>query len=512
MTGPHSTYPLKEKDPVPNAALPSITAAASLPKEADLLVVGLADASDGPVLVGVPDELDKAWAKRHGTSLLESAQSMGAAAKPGTTVVLPGQPGLVVTGIGGVDVTPEQVRRAAGNAVRAAAKVAGDRTLAVALSFEAIEPEVLRGVAEGALLGAYGYAKETRQEAKRPLGSLVVVSPAKDAKAHVDEATVVATAVCRARDWVNTPPNALYPETFADAARALARDARLDVEVLDEKALARGGYGGILGVGGGSSRPPRLVRIEYNPRGAKTHLALVGKGITFDTGGLNLKPADGMITMKCDMAGAAAVIAAVRAIADLKLKVRVTAYAAMAENMPSGTAYRPSDVLTMYGGKTVENANSDAEGRLVMADALVRAGEDNPDLVVDVATLTGACVVALGERVAGLMASDDETADDLLDAAEASGEAFWQLPIPEEIRDNLKSEVGDLASSGKSRYGGALTAAAFLQSFVPEGNRWAHLDIAGPAWNGGGPYDYVPTGGTGSGVRTLISLARQLAG
>ena len=494
MTGPHSTYPLKEKDPVPNAALPSITAAASLPKEADLLVVGLADASDGPVLVGVPDELDKAWAKRHGTSLLASAQSMGGAAKPGTTAVLPGEPA------------------AAGNAVRAAAKVAGDRTLAVALSFEAIEPEVLRGVAEGALLGAYGYAKETRQEAKRPLGSLVVVSPAKDAKAHVDEATVVATAVCRARDWVNTPPNALYPETFADAARALARDARLDVEVLDEKALARGGYGGILGVGGGSSRPPRLVRIEYNPRGAKTHLALVGKGITFDTGGLNLKPADGMITMKCDMAGAAAVIAAVRAIADLKLKVRVTAYAAMAENMPSGTAYRPSDVLTMYGGKTVENANSDAEGRLVMADALVRAGEDNPDLVVDVATLTGACVVALGERVAGLMASDDETADDLLDAAEASGEAFWQLPIPEEIRDNLKSEVADLASSGKSRYGGALTAAAFLQSFVPEGNRWAHLDIAGPAWNGGGPYDYVPTGGTGSGVRTLISLARQLAG
>lgn len=496
---------------MPTSALPSLTAASTLPRNADLLVVGLADTSDGPVLVGVPDDVEKAWAKRHGTSLLASAQSMGAAAKPGTTVVLPGTPGVVVTGLGGVDVTPEQVRRAAGNAVRAAAKVAGDRTLSVALSLETLEPEVLRGAAEGALLGAYGYAKETREATKRPIGSLTVLSAAKDAGAQVAEAATVATAVARARDWVNTPPNALYPDSFAEAARALARDARLDVEVLDEKALARGGYGGILGVGGGSQRPPRLVRISYAPRGATTHLALVGKGITFDTGGLNLKPADGMVTMKCDMAGAAAVIAAVRAIADLKLKVKVTAYAAMAENMPSGTAYRPSDVLTMYGGKTVENANSDAEGRLVMADAIVRAGEDDPDLIVDIATLTGACLVALGERVAGLMASDDETADDLLDAAEASGEAFWQLPIPDEVRANLSSEVADLASSGKTRYGGALTAAAFLQAFVADGVRWAHLDIAGPAWNGGAPYDYVPKGGTGAGVRTLVSLARTLA-
>ena len=496
---------------MPNAALPSLTTAATLPKDVDLLVVGLADASDGPVLVGVPDGIGAAWADRHGTSLVEAALSMGAAAKVGTTVILPGAPAVAVTGLGGVDVTPEQVRRAAGNGVRAAAKVAGERTLSVAVSFEAAEPEVLRGAAEGALLGAYGYAKDTREAPARPIGAVTILSDAPDADTHVAEATVVASAVNRTRDWVNTPPNALYPETFAEAARALAQEARLDVEVLDEKALARTGFGGILGVGGGSQRPPRLVRISYSPRGATTHLALVGKGITFDTGGLNLKPADGMITMKCDMAGAAAVIAAVRAIADLELKVKVTAYAAMAENMPSGSAYRPSDVLTMYGGKTVENANSDAEGRLVMADAIVRAGEDAPDLIVDIATLTGACVVALGERVAGLMASDDETADDLMDAAEASGEAFWQLPIPDEVRENLTSEVADLASSGKTRYGGALTAAAFLQAFVADGVRWAHLDIAGPAWNGGAPYDYVPKGGTGAGVRTLVSLARTLA-
>ena len=492
-----------------NASLPAITAATALPKDADALVVGLAEASGGPVLVGVGDELEKAWAKRQSTSLLAAAQQVGASTKVGATVTLPGAPLVVVTGLGGVDVTPEQVRRAAGSGVRAAA--ATGVGLRVAVSFDAVEPEVIRGVAEGALLGSYAYVKAGTTVIAPAIAALVVISPARDAAAQVDRAAIVARAVVRARDWVNTPANVLYPETFAEEARSVAKAAKLEVEVLDEKALARGGYGGILAVGGGSARPPRLVRITYTPRGARTHVALVGKDITFDTGGLNLKPSDGMITMKTDMAGAAAVIAAIAAIAELKLKIRVTAYAAMAENMPSGAAYRPSDVLTMYGGTTVENANSDAEGRLVMADALVRAGEDDPDLTVDIATLTGACIVALGDRVAGLMASDDETADVVLDAAEASGEDFWQLPIPEHIRQNLRSEVADLVSSGTSRYGGALTAAAFLQEFVRDGDRWAHLDIAGPSWNAGTAYDYVAKGGTGSGVRTLVALARRLA-
>ena len=254
----------------------------------------------------------------------------------------------------------------------------------------------------------------------------------------------------------------------------------MTVDILDETALARDGYGGLLAVGGGSERPPRLVRLNYRPRGAKFHLALVGKGITFDTGGLNLKTADGMYTMKSDMAGAAAVFAATKAIAQLGLKIQVTAYGALAENMPSGTAYRPSDVLTIYGGKTVENGNSDAEGRLVMADALVRACEDKPDLVIDVATLTGAAVVALGERTAGLMTNDEATADQILDAAEVAGEDFWQLPIPKEMRAKLDSKVADLRSTGGDRWGGALLAAAFLREFVTEGTRWAHLDIAGP--------------------------------
>jgi len=288
-------------------------------------------------------------------------------------------------------------------------------------------------------------------------------------------------------------------------------DAKISVEVLDVQALTRGGYGGILAVGGGSSRPPRLVRLSYRPRGAKKHLALVGKGITFDAGGLNLKPAEGMYTMKCDMAGAAAVLAATHAIARLGLPVQVTAYGALAENLPSDTAYRPSDVLTLYGGTTVENGNSDAEGRLVMADALARANEDKPSLVVDVATLTGACVVALGDRTAGLMATDDETADLVLDAAEAAGEDFWQLPIPRETRGKLDSKVADLKSTGADRYGGALVAAAFLREFVNPGTPWAHLDIAGPAFFDGKPYGYVSPGGTGVAVRTLIALARSLS-
>jgi leucyl aminopeptidase len=383
----------------------------------------------------------------------------------------------------------------------------------VAVSFDAVEPEVDRGVAEGALLGAYCYVKAGTPIAAAAIAALVVISPARDAEPPGRRGRRRGRRPCgpRPRLGQHARQRAVSRDVRRGGPPRWPRAAKLEVEVLDEKALARGGFGGILAVGGGSARPPRLVRITYAPRGARTHVALVGKGITFDTGGLNLKPSDGMITMKTDMAGAAAVIAAIAAIAELKLKIRVTAYAAMAENMPSGAAYRPSDVLTMYGGTTVENANSDAEGRLVMADALVRAGEDDPDLTVDIATLTGACIVALGDRVAGLMASDDETADVVLDAAEASGEDFWQLPIPEHIRQNLRSEVADLVSSGTSRYGGALTAAAFLQEFVRDGDRWAHLDIAGPSWNAGTAYDYVAKGGTGSGVRTLVALARRLA-
>ena len=317
--------------------------------------------------------------------------------------------------------------------------------------------------------------------------------------------------MCQARDWGNTPPNLLYPETFAEAAKAYVRDAKIAVEILDDKALERGGYGGILAVGGGSARKPRLVRLSYSPRGAQRHLALIGKGITFDSGGLDIKPAGQMAGMKFDMSGAGAVIAAIRAIADLGLKVKVTAYAALAENMPSGSSYRSSDVLTMFDGQTVENYNTDAEGRLVMADALARAGQDSPDLMVDIATLTGACMVALGTRTSGLITNGEQTSDLLLDAAEAAGEDFWELPLTEYTRGLIKSDVADMRSGAGQRWGGALVAGAFLERFVPEGVAWAHLDIAGPAENDGEAYGYVSKGGTGAGVRTLVALAQHLA-
>ena len=332
------------------------------------------------------------------------------------------------------------------------------------------------------------------------------------AKAAVARAAILGAARDWARDLVNAPPNVLFPQSFADEVRRRvgSASAKISLAVLDDKALVKGGFGGIVGVGQGSEHLPRIVTMTWNPPGAHSSVALVGKGITFDTGGLNLKPADGMYTMKCDMAGAAAVLAATKAIASLGYAVHITTYAAMAENMPSDTAYRPSDVLTMYGGMTVENVNSDAEGRLVMADALTRSVEDAPGMIVDVATLTGACLVALGTRTAGLMASDDATADMLLDAAEMAGEDLWQLPIPEHLRNELDSKVADCKSGGP-REGGALIAAAFLQKFTGE-LPWAHLDIAGPAWNGAAPYDYVPAGGTGSAVRTLVALAASLQG
>ncbi|WP_345710904.1 leucyl aminopeptidase, partial [Kineococcus glutinatus] len=307
----------------------------------------------------------------------------------------------------------------------------------------------------------------------------------------------------------------LAPADFAAAAAEQLAGTGVRVRVLDEAELAAGGYGGILGVGQGSSRPPRLVVLDHSPKRARGHLALVGKGITFDSGGLSLKPAASMETMKCDMAGAAAVLAAVRAVAELDLPLRVTGWLAMAENMPSGEAQRPSDVLTTYGGRTVEVLNTDAEGRLVLADALVAAGEERPDHVVDVATLTGAQMVALGNRVSAVMGNDDAFRDRFLAAAGQAGEQFWPMPLPAELRPSLDSTVADIANMG-DRYGGMLVAGLFLAEFVgrDEAGRprpWLHLDIAGPAFNTGTAHGYTPRGGTGVAVRSLVALAESLA-
>lgn len=489
--------------------LPPLTLNPTLKGTPDVVIVGLADSGGSPVVVGAPDALATELSGRLGAPLADLAARVGASTSPGKAVVLLGQTGLiVVVGLGEADVTPQRVLRATANGVKKALEASGDRAVSIAISLDAHEPEILAAAATGALLGSYRYDKAGSPKPTACVSGIELVGPATAADA-VKAARITAEGVALARDWVNMPPNVLYPESFAEAARESVRGLKVAVEVLDEKALAKGGFGGLLTVGGGSARPPRLVRLSYAPRGAKAHLVLVGKGITFDSGGLNLKPGESMITMKCDMGGAAAVLAALRAIAQLGLKVQVTALAALAENMPSSTAYRPSDVLTMHSGKTVENVNSDAEGRLVLADALSYSGSLDPDFVVDIATLTGAAQVALGNRTAALMAGDSDAADTVLDAAEAAGEAFWHLPIPDEMLDLLNSEVADIKSGGP-RPGGALTAAAFLREFVPSGTPWVHLDIAGPAW-ADKAYDHVSVGGTGVGVRTLVELARSMA-
>ncbi len=487
---------------------------------ADALVVAVAP---GPELLGaaaLPKGLRSALSPAALTAL-------GATGKADQVLRIPSGGALaagvvVLTGTGpltGAAPSAEQLRRAAGAAVRT---LAG--TSSVALALPADDADSAVAVAEGALLGAYAYRAQRSRTAGAtalPVADVQVVTPlARDraVSARVQRAAVLADAVSSTRDLVNAPPNELYPESFAQAARDAVRGTGATVTVLDERALAAGGYGGILGVGQGSERPPRLVRVEHSPKrgGRVPHLALVGKGITFDSGGLSLKPAGGMVTMKCDMAGAAAVLAAVVAAARLDLPVRVTGWLALAENMPSGTAQRPSDVLTTLGGRTVEVLNTDAEGRLVLADALVAACEEGPDAVVDVATLTGAQVVALGTRVSAVM-GDEALRDRVLAAAERAGEQFWPMPLPEELRASLDSPVADIANIG-DRNGGMLVAGLFLREFLPgrAGNPgaevpWAHLDVAGPAFNEQGPHGYTGKGGTGVPVRTLVALAEDLA-
>ncbi|WP_166855063.1 MULTISPECIES: leucyl aminopeptidase [Actinomyces] len=393
-------------------------------------------------------------------------------------------------------------------AARAARALAGTGSACFALCADD-EAGVLR-VAQGALTGAYAWAGRVPAPTA-PLGRVVVLLPAGVAEPEAAAVLALAEGVALTRDLVNEPPNRLTPEVFARVARAAASSVGLEVEVLDEAVLAEQGFGGILSVGQGSVHPPRLVHLTWAPEGARRSVALVGKGITFDSGGLSLKPAASMPEMKSDMAGAAAVLGTVLAAARQGLGVRVEAWLALAENLPAADAQRPSDIVTMYGGTTVEITNTDAEGRLVMADALARAAEEQPDALLDVATLTGAQIVALGERIAGVMGTP-ALRDAVVGAAVAAGEAFWPMPLPEHLRSRLDSPYAALRNAVMgSRGGGMLTAGLFLREFtgsVP----WAHLDVAGPAFNDGEPWAGVPKGGTGAGVATLLELLRGYEG
>jgi leucyl aminopeptidase len=487
--------------------------------DADAVVIGVTKGQDGPVLAPGAADLDQAL----GGTLAATLATLGMTGQPEEVTRLPGggpvtaaviaAVGLGPEGSGPAD--PETLRRAAGAAVRTLAAggraaANGDRGgLRIALALPAADPASAEAVAVGALLGGYAFTRY-RQDGRRP-AAITVLTAADGADSIVRRARALADAVSLARDLVNTAPSDLFPETLADEAARVAAAAGLQAEVLDEKALERGGYGGIVGVGQGSVHPPRLVRMEYAPARADKTVVFIGKGITFDSGGLSLKPPKSMETMKSDMGGAAAIIGAMQAIAALAPDVRVIGYLPIAENMPSGTAQRPSDVLTIYGGKTVEVLNTDAEGRLVLADALARSAEDAPDIVVDVATLTGAQVVALGTRISAVMANDDALRDAVVAAADRAGEAMWPMPLPAELRKGLDSTVADLANVAGDRSGGMLVAGLFLREFVPAGVRWAHLDIAGPSFNDGQPHGYTPKGGTGAATRTLVQIALDAA-
>jgi leucyl aminopeptidase len=487
--------------------------------KADAIIVGLSSGRSGPALVPGAGDVDKAFKKQ----LLDSLKAVGATGRTGevTTIASLGKvaaPVVVAVGLGstpgkGESYDGEAIRRAVGAAMRSLS----GRAHRVATGLNAANGgdglAELRAVAEGVHLGGYGYTRyrtaASRRTTKKPVGSAVlVVDDPRDKKvrAAMERAAVIGDAISLARDLVNTPPGDLRPDVFAQAAVDACTAVGCEVDVMDEQALADGGYGGILGVGAGSSNPPRLVRIAYAAgRSARTTVHLVGKGITFDSGGLSLKTAAGMEWMKSDMGGAAAVIATLRAVAQLKPDVNVVGWVPTAENMPSGHAIRPSDVLTMRGGKTVEVLNTDAEGRLILADAIARAAEESPDLIIDVATLTGAQLVALGAHVYGVMSNDDALRAEITTAAAAAGEQAWPMPLPEELRKSLDSDVADIANTG-DRYGGMLVAGLFLKEFVPEGVRWAHLDIAGPSYNQGEPHGYTPKGGTGVPIRTLVEF------
>ncbi|MDQ1697183.1 MAG: leucyl aminopeptidase [Frankiaceae bacterium] len=491
--------------------------------KADAIIVGVTSGRGGPFLVPGSEDVDKKFKKQLATALA----GLGATGKLGevtkmATLGATAAPTLVAVGLGpapakGARHERETLRRAVGTGVRA---LAGSGRVATGLAAAngAADVDDLRAVSEGALLGGYAFTRyrsaASAKTTKKAVGTVLVVVPNdrdKPARAVADRAAVIGDAVSLCRDLVNTPPADLHPAEFAQAAVDACGAVGCDVEVLDEKALADGGYGGILGVGAGSVHPPRLVRIAYSSgRKSRATVHLVGKGITFDSGGLSLKPAAAMEWMKSDMGGAAAVIATLRAVAQLKPDVDVVGWVPTAENMPSGHAIRPSDVLTMRGGKTVEVLNTDAEGRLILADALVRAGEEKPDYLIDIATLTGAQLVALGAHVYAVMANNDELRTELVASATSAGEQAWPMPLPPELRKSLDSEVADISNIG-DRNGGMLTAGLFLKEFVADGVKWAHLDIAGPSYNQGEPHGYTPKGGTGVPIRTLVEFVERLA-
>ena len=479
------------------------TAATDVPEEVDVVAV--------PVFKGrgAPDGAAP-W-----PAPLEAAQleALGFEGDKGQVQAMVAGDGRVVMAVGMGDegaVDLEAFRRAGACLVRAAWKASGvAASLLDAAPAGLDRPSAAQALVEGAGLAAYRFTTYRRKPDACRLDAFTVVAPdAAELRPAVQRGARVVEAVTLARDLVNEPAGSLTPTRLADRAGAVAEAAGLTVQVLDEHGIAEQRLGGLAGVARGSAEPARLVELTYDPPGRtpSATVVLVGKGVTFDSGGLSLKTADGMMTMKTDMSGAAAVLAAMSALPAMDVGVRVVGILPITENMPGGRAVKPGDVLTMRDGTTVEVLNTDAEGRLILADALALAAEHAPDAIVDLATLTGAQVVALGRRISGLMGNDDRLLERVRAASLRAGEPAWPLPLPEEYRSHLDSEVADLKNIGKTGEAGTIVAALFLRHFVGE-VPWAHLDIAGPA-RAEADDGYLSKGGTGVGVRTLIELLR----
>ena len=487
--------------------IPTFELTAALPEDVDVLVVPVFAGDDGLELPTDGLAADVA------EPLLAALELVGASGAHGEVTRVPAPQAVeaasvLAVGLGdGDETTADQVRQAAGIAARA---LSGVEHAATTVSVFGLAETI-----EGFGLGGYTYRGLKSEEvpaAKQPLGKLTVVGTGDDAQTDFDRAVATVSAVALARDLVNTPSSHLYPARFAEVAVAVAQASGLSTEVLDEADLEAGNYGGLNAVGGGSSRGPRLVRMIWRGKSESdaVDVALVGKGITFDTGGISLKPPANMENMISDMGGAASIIASMQLVAALKLPLNVTATIPMAENMPSSTAYRPGDVITQYGGKTSEILNTDAEGRLVLADAIVRACEDEPDYLIDTATLTGAQIIALGNRTSGVMGTD-EFRDTVAAAGQAVGEVAWAMPIPEELAKGIKSPVADLRNVSNDRAAGMMVAAAYLREFIGEDVQWAHVDIAGPSYNTGSAWGYTPAKASGVPVRTIAKVLSDLA-
>lgn len=465
----------------------------TVPEDVDALAIGaVAEGLEG-------DGVDWPFLTAHGFE-----------AKLGDVRALPRADGrtVFVVGLGKAAEVDERVLRHAAGALGRAAK--RQTSLAVDLLGHLVDgaspSRGAQAVVEGLVLGGYEYTALKSDPKPSQLARVVVVGAGgQRTQVAIDRALAITQAVCWVRDLVNEPGGSLTPTKLAQQVVKVGETAGFEVTVWDEREIRKQRLGGLLGVNRGSTQNPRFLQLRYEPEKPKATIALVGKGITFDSGGLSLKPADAMVGMKGDMGGAGAVLGAFRAIAALGAKVRLLGFIPVTDNMTGGDATRVGDVLTMRNGKTVEVLNTDAEGRLILADALSLATEAAPDAIVDLATLTGACMVALGDRTAGLMGNHRGWVDQVRAASDAAGEPTWPLPLPAHLRKNLDSDVADLKNITEKRWGGALAAGLFLQEFVGEGVPWTHVDIAGPA-DASETDGEIVKGGTGFGVRTLVEL------